>query len=127
MKLQVVVNISRTSIQFFYSQNGNSFKPFKYENQELIPLFVFTDGYDFQVGETAKSPTDTTLYRTIDRAVCEYVSDSASGLSGVLRGSDIRGARVRRRRQSTATKSLIQTTKNTTQKHHETRSTHASR
>ena len=54
MKVEIVVNISRTSIQFFYSQNGNSFKPFKYENQELIPFYIFADGDEFQVGETAK-------------------------------------------------------------------------
>ena len=54
MKVEIVVNISRTSIQFFYSQNGNSFKSFKYENQELIPFYVFADGDEFQVGETAK-------------------------------------------------------------------------
>jgi hypothetical protein len=54
MKIEIVVNISRTSIQFLYSQNGNSFKPFKYENQELIPFYIFADGDEFQVGETAK-------------------------------------------------------------------------
>jgi len=54
MKVEIVVNISRTSIQFFYSQNGNSFKSFKYENQEQIPFYVFSDGDEFQVGDTAK-------------------------------------------------------------------------
>ena len=54
MKVEIVINISRTSIQFFYSQNGNSFKPFKYENQELIPFYIFADGDEFQLGETAK-------------------------------------------------------------------------
>ena len=54
MNCEIIVKISRSNIQIFYSQNKNAFKIFKYEDSENIPLYVFSDGNDFEIGELAK-------------------------------------------------------------------------
>ena len=54
MNCEIVVNISRSNLQIFYSQNKNSYKPFIYEESENIPFYVFSDGNDFEVGDSAK-------------------------------------------------------------------------
>jgi hypothetical protein len=54
MNCEIVVNISRSNLQIFYSQNKNSYKPFIYEESDNIPFYVFSDGNDFEVGASAK-------------------------------------------------------------------------
>ena len=54
MNCEIVVNISRSNLQIFYSQNKNSYKPFIYEESDNIPFYVFSDGNDFEVGDSAK-------------------------------------------------------------------------
>jgi hypothetical protein len=54
MNCEIVVNISRSNLRVFYSQNKNSYKSFKYEQSENIPFYVFSDGNEFEVGNSAK-------------------------------------------------------------------------
>ena len=55
MNCEIVVNISRFNLQVFYSQNKNSYKAFTYDDSENIPFYVFSDGNDIEVGDSAKS------------------------------------------------------------------------
>jgi hypothetical protein len=54
MSCEIVVNISRSNLQVFYSQNNNDYKPFIYQKSENIPLYVFSDGNNFDIGASAK-------------------------------------------------------------------------
>ena len=54
MNCELVINISRFNLQVFYSQNKNSYKTFKYGSSENIPFYVFSDGNDFEIGDSAK-------------------------------------------------------------------------
>ena len=54
MNCEIIVNISRSSLQVYYSQNSNAYKLFEYDNAEIIPFYVFSDGNNFEVGTSAK-------------------------------------------------------------------------
>ena len=54
MNCDIVVNISRSNLRVFYSQNKNSYKSFKFQQSENIPFYVFSDGNEFEVGDSAK-------------------------------------------------------------------------
>ena len=54
MNCEIVIKISKSNLQVFYSQNKNSYKTFNYEGYENIPFYVFSDGNDFEIGEPAK-------------------------------------------------------------------------
>ena len=54
MNCEIVIKISRSNLQIFYSQNKNSYKTFNYEGSENIPFYVFSDGNDFEIGDSAK-------------------------------------------------------------------------
>ena len=55
MNCDIVVNISRFNLQVLYSQNKNSYKFFSYNDFDDIPFYIFSDGNDIEVGESAKS------------------------------------------------------------------------
>ena len=54
MSCDVIVNIERTNLRVYYSQNKNSYKVFTFDNNDIIPFYVFSDGISFEVGEPAK-------------------------------------------------------------------------
>jgi hypothetical protein len=54
MNCDIVVNISRFNLQVLYSQNKNSYKFFTYNDFDDIPFYIFSDGNDIEVGQSAK-------------------------------------------------------------------------
>ena len=54
MNCEIVIKISRSDLQVFYSQNKNSYKTFKINESESIPFYVFSDGNNFEIGDSAK-------------------------------------------------------------------------
>jgi len=55
MNVELVLHISRGCIRLFYAQNGVGFKPFEYDGANEVPLYFYSEGLNFEIGESAKS------------------------------------------------------------------------
>jgi hypothetical protein len=55
MNVELGLLISRGCIRLFYAQNGVGFKPFEYDGANEVPLYFYSEGLNFEIGESAKS------------------------------------------------------------------------
>lgn len=54
MKIDIVLKLSKSFIQIYFSQNKSEFRLYNYESNPITPLYFFSNKQEFIIGEKAK-------------------------------------------------------------------------
>ena len=59
MKIDIVLKLSNSFIQIYFSQNKSEFRLYNYESNPITPLYFFSNKQEFLIGEKAKLRDDS--------------------------------------------------------------------